>query len=1230
MWSASDVVKLAECEYGTRSRLDEVRGLAKRQAQEPDAMLERAGALGHAHERRVLEGFLQTIADATGKTTTEAAWTWTVGAPEALPPDVTLRLVKVEARTGDGPPSRADLESGARVTLEALRAGAPVVYQATILADGFVGHADFLVREDLAAGTYDADAGRGARYVVVDAKVARHVTASALLQIGCYGARLHDAGIPLVNEARVVLGTEEFATYPLGEVEAIAREAMDRFVALGTAHVSRVTPAAWGDDDIEICGRCIWCVDAINAHDDLLKVANLRRSQRTRLRAAGIRTVADLAEAGSGPKGMLRDAFESLRTQAGMQSGRIALVPDGGTVDFFKNGVDHSLNWKLIDRSRLDTLPPQNPGDIYFDFEGDPLWKCPVTGEWGIDYLFGLVTRSTTEQAKPPFTRFWAHSFAEEKRALQDFIAYVQQRREQFPDLHVYHYAAYEKTHLLSIAARHGVCEDQVDRLLRDGVFVDLYPVVRGSICISADSYSLKRLEPLYMGEDLRIGDVTDAATSITVYADYCAAADSGDTLVDGRPAADVARALLESIADYNNYDCRSTLELDSWLRERAASSSLPNSAAADPGVEQSDEGSADKPEPHDDGGDVKTEPAVVTAIREEVDAHDAVHGVAARTPDVVALAMLGAAAGFSDREAKTYWQDIISHLQAPLEEWPDSREHIPLIDAREHERWHDATKGLTGKTLTRVLCILTDLPAGAKLDSIKAMYPGTTDARQTWLPGLAEHRLGGSLTVDTARTEAEGNLTVLYVKETCAIANAPEGWSDTPTALLPGTPPPAGILQESVIKVAEHSLAAYQSTGSCGSSAALSMLRRARTTMPAAVDDDWCSAIAGALAAGDSCVAVQGPPGTGKTYTGSRVIARFLAQGWRIGVVAQSHTTVENLLERICALDAVDSKKQVFKVGGPKKTEPWTWVRSTDDLPGGGGIVVGGTAWLFAKLGTGELDLLVVDEAGQYSLAFTIAAGRAAKRLLLLGDPQQLGQVSQASHPEHVDESALSWVAEEGLVPPDRGYLLDKTYRMHPEVTGPISRLSYRGLLHAADGTSDRSLEGIDPGVETVLIPHSGNTTSSLEEADEVVRQVQRVIGLTWRDGHNSRDLDQSDVLVVAPFNAQVGLVSKRLAEAGYPDVEVGTVDRFQGREAPVAILTTATSSAADSPRGLDFVIERNRTNVAVSRAQWLAVIVRSERLTAAVPNTPDGLVQLGAFVRLCNEARKAKTPSA
>jgi uncharacterized protein len=356
-------------------------------------------------------------------------------------------------------------------------------------------------------------------------------------------------------------------------------------------------------------------------------------------------------------------------------------------------------------------------------------------------------------------------------------------------------------------------------------------------------------------------------------------------------------------------------------------------------------------------------------------------------------------------------------------------------------------------------------------------------------------------------------------------------------------------------------------------------------------------------------------------------VVAQLAKEGWKIGVVAQSHSVINNFLEAVTKDSAIPIAKKPQQ--GAKDKQAWDqrdvpkWAANQT-----GGYVVGGTVWNFCSAGFQklELDLMVIDEAGQFALPNAIAACFTVKNVLLLGDPQQLPQVSQGTHPDGVEESALAHVTgHAATMPPDRGYFLDQTYRMHPTLTEPVSNLQYEGKLQAAPITATRQLDGISSGLTPVPVDHQGNTTSSEEEANKVVEIANDLIGRAWidaRDGETKppRPLEQKDIIVVAAFNAQVRLIRRYLDDAGLTNIKVGTVDKFQGREEVAVIVSMATSTTEDLPRGIDFLLSPNRLNVAISRAQWTCHLVHSRALRGATPTSITGLEQLGGFLGLIN----------
>ena len=380
------------------------------------------------------------------------------------------------------------------------------------------------------------------------------------------------------------------------------------------------------------------------------------------------------------------------------------------------------------------------------------------------------------------------------------------------------------------------------------------------------------------------------------------------------------------------------------------------------------------------------------------------------------------------------------------------------------------------------------------------------------------------------------------------------------------------------------------------------------------------------------SYVAVQGPPGAGKTFLASHVIARLVAEGAKVGVVAQSHAVIENLILACCARDGFDVSRAV-RLRGKSVTPDAPWSEVSDAelvelISGEGGLLFGGTVWDYVserRVPAGSLDVLVVDEAGQFSLTNTVAAARAARSVLLLGDPQQLPQVSTGVHPYPVDVSALGWLSDgAAALDPRFGYFLGESWRMDSALCERVSWLSYDGALASAAATAGRALQGVEPGLVSYPVEHVGCSVRSVQEAQAVVDCVRELLGSEWvpAAGAESRPLAAEDCIVVAAYNAQVDCVREALIAAGLADssgagVRVGTVDKFQGQEAAVVLVSLA-SSRVDSGRGAGFVLSPNRLNVAVSRGQWRAVLVHSPLVARSVPQDVEEVLALSGFAGL------------
>ncbi len=628
--------------------------------------------------------------------------------------------------------------------------------------------------------------------------------------------------------------------------------------------------------------------------------------------------------------------------------------------------------------------------------------------------------------------------------------------------------------------------------------------------------------------------------------------------------------AILDEISDYNEEDCLSTLELRDWLLARRPEGAPP-------------------PEPKD--------------VRDPPDG-------AAETEELRAALLAGLPddpleVAEDDRPRWLLAQLLLYHRREAKPEWWQFFDRIGRPSEELQERDSDAIGGLE--------------PAGGPIGSGKSLeWPFTFPAQQ--------HHLGeGSDVFDPATGRSAGEITflddetgTLRLKRGPSLDDVP-----MPVALIPGGPYDTKVQQAALRRLARSVLG-----GEPSFAASKSILVREPFPAPLLQDDlDAARAIVAGLDRGH--LVIQGPPGTGKTYTGARLIVHLMRLGRRVGVTAQSHKVIHNLLTEVERA----AREEGFVFRGLKKGEAYeegTFIESSDDQgdfsePDPDVLLLAGTAWLFSREDMdGAVDTLFVDEAGQVSLADALAVGTAARNVVLLGDPQQLAQVSQGIHPPGAQASVLEHLLDGAdTVPRNRGLFLSESWRMHPDVCRFISETSYDGRLHSRPECERQRVDspGLSgTGLRWLPIEHSGNRGSSPEEAAAIAAEVASLIGGTYtdRDGREHR-LGWNDVLFVTPYNAQV-----RALRAAIPGrhARIGTVDKFQGQEAPVVFFSMATSSGDDLPRNLEFLFSRNRLNVAISRAQSVAVLVASPRLLDIRCRTIDQMRMVNALCRFVEVA--------
>jgi uncharacterized protein len=391
------------------------------------------------------------------------------------------------------------------------------------------------------------------------------------------------------------------------------------------------------------------------------------------------------------------------------------------------------------------------------------------------------------------------------------------------------------------------------------------------------------------------------------------------------------------------------------------------------------------------------------------------------------------------------------------------------------------------------------------------------------------------------------------------------------------------------------------------------------------------------ALAMSDSYLPVQGPPGSGKTYLGARMVLALVSSGAKVGVTATSHSVIDNLLEEV--VQVADRIGQPRPRVGQRVDEGHARVRAAAEARGSAFDstkealqalhddtldVLGGTVWLWANDNAiGAVDTLIIDEAGQMSLANTLATTAACRNLILLGDPRQLAQPSQGVHPDGAGASSLEHILDGSeLMPPHVGLFIPQTRRLHPDLCAFTSEVFYDDQLHSIDGLENQLIGGADDlagaGLRAIELVHEGNTSWSTEEADAVVRAVKALVGRQWTESSGAeRKLGYGDILVVTPFNDQIAEIDAALAAAGITGILVGTVDKFQGREAPITIYSLASSSAETAPHGMEFLYQLNRLNVATSRARSMSIVVASRDLGRVFSKSARQMYLANAFCR-------------
>lgn len=824
--------------------------------------------------------------------------------------------------------------------------------------------------------------------------------------------------------------------------------------------------------------------------------------------------------------------------------------------------LSHKPTYEVLDRienTGFFNLPEPTEGDIYLDFEGDSFVEPD-----GLEYLFGWTFQNQ-------YYKIWVLNSSEEKAALEQFIDFIFQKRLEYPKLHVYHFAPYETTALKRMMGKYATKENEIDILLRTQSFVDLHRILRQSVRAGVEKYSLKDLEK-YHGYTREM----DLRTVSKIKSQF-------EFLLESNKFDQITVEMYDSIQLYNQDDCLSTQKLHNWLEEERQK--LISNSEIIPHLEYNDAEISENINAH--------------LIRIEPLYKSLMDGLpllkSERTPLEQAKFILANLLDWYRREEKSLWWEYFRLLELQPEEYLDEK------------------------------VALTYLQYTGERESIKLSVVDT----YSFPSQECELRIGDKIKNEQGNSIGEV-IELEEIKKIVKLKKGPKIKDVHPQTIFKHEMFPTKDKVETLIQFAEWIVANGFDSKNALYKATRDLLinLHPRTSSPLSTSyhDILAQSIDWASKLDYSYLPIQGPPGAGKSYTASHMIFELLKTGKKIGITALSHKVIVNLLQKVYALAAKETfdLKILYKGSTSDETEyPWDSASSTDIVVSNLSKyhIIAGTSFMW---GNGKLknavDFLFIDEAGQFALIDTVVVSHAAKNLILLGDHQQLKQPLKGIHPEGTDVSALEHLLEgKKTISEDKGVFLEKTWRMHPSICAFDSEMFYESRLNSVEGLENHQITGNTifqgSGLYYKEVNHEGNTNLSIEEVAEIENIISELTkgDVYWIDENKQQHvLNHSHIKIITPYNSNVFELKKTIT-----GVEIGTVDKFQGQEAPIIIYSLASSTPEDAPRGMDFLYSPNRFNVAVSRAKAMFIMVGNPKIFEPNCKSPQQIKLANPFCR-------------
>ena len=1062
-------------------------------------------------------------------------------------------------------------------TEEALKKGYDLIHKAHFKYDGWVGEIDFLIKDK----SKKTKNGKW-KYEVYDTKLSSVAKVDHITQISLYSEwittqqdnELPDSMHLILNKKdkerknnRIKIDAE-IKTYKTQNYQLYFQFNKANYIKFLDSDKKNTYP-----ERCEFCALCDWsdvCEKKWLDDDHLNQIAKIRKEQIRKIKKHGLKNLSEFAKIKETEK--IIDLRSSILKKHLSQAKLL--------IEFKKTKIPQFKILPLEEGRGFNLMPSPSEHDLFFDIEGlDKILNPEESNQdkEGIEYLFGMYDHDNKQD---PYKFFWAHSQDEEKEQFIALLKFIEKHLEKYPDSHIYHFNHYEETALKKLMLKYDTRIEQVNDLLRDGKLVDLHTVHNQGMQVSEREYSLKNLEKFYGYK--RKGEIKKASDSTDKYLDWI---ETGE------------EKLLDEIKLYNREDCESTYFLREWLRAKKPKDAI----------------YAKKKEPVERERNWEKENEDYKILIEK------------NCKDEEIKEILKNILGFHKREDNVYWQSVFGRAR--------EKDHDDLIeDAKCIGFMEQINKDLNENSKGKEVKVFTYkfLNQDFKVKEKDAVIDALDGDLETY-------KVGKVLNINE---DENGKNTI----EISTQKNLPKVLSITKNEFVPSKAIIEAIRRfvDSAIKNEKKYKATYEILKK-----SYPKIKNIKEGEAIITEGDFLKESFKAVESMDSSyLYFQGPPGVGKTHTAAHVIIELIKKSKKIGITANSHKVIFNLLNKIEELSVNEKNNFSFKgyhkggsdpakkytegkfvkhIGGTKKISGKSHDKMDLEFESMNVDLFSGTPWLFSRPACDEkLDYLFVDEASQLTTADIVAVSLSAKNVVIIGDQMQLSSPISAVHPGESGKSLPEFLLEDhDTIRPNKGVFIDKTRRLHPKLCNFTSENFYDGRLKNFDFTEKRKItflkkENLLPetGILMVDAKHKDICRQKSEEEGKLVKDFyNRLLGSTFLDDKNTqKKMNEEDILVVAPYNVQVNYLKSILPKGA----KVGTIDNFQGQEAPATIISMTTSDPESLPRNIDFFFSRNRLNVAVSRSQCLSIVIINKKIMQLACKKIEHIHLVNTFMKL------------